>query len=81
VFGVNGSDLGAAVAAVVLCVQEEGEGQMKLTNIGYVAKMNKQRQLRQRGMLRNGGSRKNGKSTVCTEEVLRRLERLKNSGF
>lgn len=51
---------------------------MKLTNIGYVAKMNKQRQ---RGQLRNSGSRKNGKSTVCTEDALRRLERLKNNGF
>ena len=69
------------MAALALCVQKEGEGQMKLTNIGYVAKMNKQRQLRQRGQLRNGGSRKNGKSTVCTEDVLRRLERMKNNGF
>ena len=54
---------------------------MKLTNIGYIAKMNKQRQQRQKGPQRRGSSRGNGKSTITLEDNLRRLERLKNSGF
>ena len=54
---------------------------MKLTNIGYVARMNKQRQQRLQGMQWRGGCRNNGKSTITREDNLRRLERLKNSGF
>lgn len=46
---------------------------MKLTNIGYVAKLNKQKTKKGRERVWRGAARGNGKSTITPERDLNRI--------
>ena len=46
---------------------------MKLTNVGYVAKLNKKNTKKGRDRLWRGGARGNGKSTIDLERDMRKI--------